>query len=122
MSAPESTFLNRRLTWIAVIITLAILAAGIWTALVVLRPAPPRTVVMTTGPAGSAYAQFGERYREILAREGIELRLVPSNGAVENLSRLLDPKAGVNVGFVQGGISGPGASRDLASLGTIGYE
>jgi len=77
---------------------------------------------MTTGSAGSAYAEFGDRYREILAREGIELRLLPSAGAVENLARLRDPGTGVSMGFVQGGTTDPQQSPDLASLGTLTYE
>jgi TRAP-type uncharacterized transport system substrate-binding protein len=122
MSETESTFPSRRVIWIATIIVLAILVAGIWTALVVLRPAPPRTVAMTTGPVGSAYAEFANQYRAILAREGIELELLPSNGAVENLARLRDPGGEASVGFVQGGISDPDASQRVASLGTVSYE
>ena len=122
MSEAESSILHRRFLWIAAVVTLAFLGAGIWVALVLLQPAPPRTVVMTTGPAGSPYAEFGSQYRDILAREGIELRLSPSAGAVENLARLQDPRAGVSVGFVQGGIKLPQQSQELASLGTISYE
>ncbi len=41
--------------------------AGLIVAFSVLNPTPPRTVVMSTGPAGSAYAAFAEQYREHFA-------------------------------------------------------
>ena len=99
---------------LVVVVSVAIVA--------ILNPPPPRTVVMTTGPQGSAYAEFGERYRALLAKEGIELQLRPSAGAVENLGHLRDPRSGVDVGFVQGGIGNLQQSADLVSLGTLFYE
>ncbi len=87
-----------------------------------LHPLPPRVITMATGPEGSAYATFGKRYKILLAKEGIELRLVPTAGALDNLTRLRDPKSGVQVGFVMGGLADETDSTDLLSLGTIGYE
>jgi len=113
---------HRRFVWTASLVTLAVFAAAVWVTLALFEPTPPRTVVMTTGSPGDAYAQFGERYREFLAREGIELTLLPSAGAVENLTRLNDPRSGVSVGFVQGGTTDPQQSPDLASLGTLTFE
>ncbi len=82
---------------------------------------PPRTVVMATGPEGGAYAEFGPRYRALLRRSGVDLRLVPTAGAVENLARLRDPRSGVSVGFVMAGLAGA-QGNGLLSLGTIAYE
>jgi TRAP-type uncharacterized transport system substrate-binding protein len=65
---------------------------------------------------------LAQRYKRILARSGVELRLMPSTGAVENLKRLNDRSAGVNVGFVQGGLTSEDQSPDLVSLGTLFYE
>src|SRR4051812_12830515 len=90
--------------------------------LAVLSPAPPRTVLMATGTQGSAYAEFGERYRELLARHGVKLELVSTNGAVDNLAKLNDPNSGVSVAFVQGGIADAALGPELASLGTLFYE
>lgn len=78
--------------------------------------------MIATGPPGSIYAQTAERYREILARDGVRLRLVPTNGAVENLARLRDSRSGVSVGFVQAGTTSRQQSPDLVSLGTVFYE
>jgi hypothetical protein len=44
------------------------------------RPAPPDKVVMSSGADGGAYDAFAKRYREILARDGVELVLQPSAG------------------------------------------
>jgi len=58
---------------------------------------PPRAVSISTGAPGEAYQEFAERYRAILKKSGVELRLLPSAGAVENLARLLDRSSGVSV-------------------------
>ncbi|HTO75468.1 MAG TPA: TAXI family TRAP transporter solute-binding subunit [Thermoanaerobaculia bacterium] len=89
---------------------------------VVGRGLPPRTVVMTTGPEGSAYQEFGEKYRAALARDGIRLELRPSLGNLENLARLNDASSGVSVGFVASGLTTEKASPGIESLGTISYE
>jgi TRAP-type uncharacterized transport system substrate-binding protein len=92
------------------------------TLLAVLSPAPPRTVLMATGAQGSAYAEFGERYRELLARHGVTLQLVSTNGAVDNVRMLGDASSGVSVAFVQGGIADAAQAPELVSLGTVFYE
>ncbi|HEX7111269.1 MAG TPA: TAXI family TRAP transporter solute-binding subunit [Mizugakiibacter sp.] len=102
-----------------VLIALALLAV----AYVLLDPAPPRRVVLATGPEGSAYAEFGKRYAAELARFGIRVELRPTMGARENLRLLRDAKAPVDLGFVQGG-SGDSdeAESGLVSLGSVNYE
>ncbi len=90
--------------------------------LVVSRGLPPRTIVMTTGPEGSAYSAFGERYRAALARDGIRMELKPSHGNLENLARLKDASSGVSVGFVAGGLTTEEASPQIESLGTTAYD
>jgi TRAP-type uncharacterized transport system substrate-binding protein len=81
----------------------------------------PDNITMTTGFEGGAYAIFGERYQQILAREKIHLALLPSSGSVENLKRLNDKSHRVDAGFVQGGTSSPSEANNLFSLGSIGY-
>jgi TRAP-type uncharacterized transport system substrate-binding protein len=94
----------------------------LWALFAALRPFPGRDVSIATGPVGSAYAQIAERYRAILARDGVRLHLVPTNGAVENLERLRSARAGVDAGFVQAGITSERDSPELVSLGTVFYE
>jgi TRAP-type uncharacterized transport system substrate-binding protein len=85
-------------------------------------PAPPRTLVMTTGVEGRTYAALGERYRQILARSHVRLKLLSSSGAVENLRRLRDKSLAVDVGFLQGGTSSSSEAPNLVSLGSISYS
>ena len=71
----------------------------------------PDNLIMTTGFEGGSYANFGERYRQILAREKIHLKLLPSSGSVENLKRLNDKSYRVDAGFVQDGTSSPSEAK-----------
>ena len=70
----------------------------------VVRPLPPKTVIMTTGAEGLSYMGYGERYNEILARSDVRLKLIDSSGSVENCDRLRDSSFAVDVGFVEGGV------------------
>ncbi len=84
-------------------------------------PAPPRTVVMTTGMEGGSFAVFGELYRQVLARDQVRIELLPSSGSVENVKRLMDKSLAVDVGFIQGGTSSSAEATNLVSLGGICY-
>jgi len=77
---------------------------------------------MATGPEGGTFYEAGSRYREIFARAGIELKLLPTGGSLENLARLRDPRSNVDVGFLQSGITSRKEAPGLESLGTIFYE
>jgi len=103
-----------------ILIAIALLIAAYF----VLDPAPPRRVVLATGPEGTAYAEFGKRYAAELARFGIQVELRPSMGARENLRLLRDPKELVDLGFVQGGSSEDQETQSagLVSLGSVNYE
>jgi TRAP-type uncharacterized transport system substrate-binding protein len=100
-------------------------------AYLVLQPQPPRRVVLATGIPQGAYAEFGGRYKTLLARHGIIVELRPTQGAAENLALLRDPASGVDIAFVQGGadpVGGDAATRDaeagveLVSLGSLFHE
>ena len=106
-----------------------ILAAAFWIASRYIKPSPPSVMTMTTGFAGSPYALFAQRYRDILAINGVKLELLPSLGASENLARLRDPNQPVDVGFVQGGMATlakgetlPEDTPKLVSLGSLAIE
>jgi TRAP-type uncharacterized transport system substrate-binding protein len=88
----------------------AVLFAG---AYYFLKPAPPKRVVLATGPEQSAYAAFGLQYQAELKRSGIEVVLRPTLGSGENLRLLLDEKENVQIAFVRGG-SGD-SRRDAAA-------
>lgn len=87
-----------------------------------LDPNPPKRVTLATGPAQSAYEEFGKRYARILAKDGITVDLLPSEGSAANLQLLREGKA--DLGFVQGGTSeaGPVSEDSLESLGSLFLE
>jgi hypothetical protein len=87
-----------------------------------LNPNPPKTVTLATGPAQSAYEEFGKRYQKALAADGIEVVLLPSEGSSHNLQLLREGKA--DVAFVQGGTAQlrPEDAEELVSLGSLFVE
>jgi len=97
-------------------VTLLVLAYG-W-----LDPNPPKRVTLATGPAQSAYEEFGKRYAKILAQDGIDVLLLPSQGSADNFQLLREGKA--DLGFVQGGTSEvrPEDEAMLESLGSLFVE
>ncbi len=101
----------------------ALLAVGLLVlAYLWLDPTPPKRVTLATGPAQSAYDEFGKRYKKALAVNGIEVVLLPSEGSSANLQLLREGKA--DLGFVQGG-SGDIATDEentIESLGSLFVE
>ncbi len=85
-------------------------------------PFPPRTLTMVTGPPGSAYDEVARRYQEVLRNAGINLRVIRTEGGVENLARLQDPASGVKVGFLESGLTSQQESPNLLSLGTVSLD
>lgn len=81
--------------------------------------APPRVLTLTSGPPGSAFERYARSYRDRLASNGVTLRILPSQGSLENLERLENPDERVDVGFVQGGVSGGTNTHSLVSLGSL---
>ena len=113
----------RRLVAVAALIaTAALIFLGVWMAFSLLRPTPPRSASLAVGPEGSFDAEVAKLYRDLLARNGIDLKLVPTDGAVQAVSRLNDPKSGISIAIVPGGITNQQQSPDLVSLGTLYYE
>jgi len=100
-----------------------LLLAGLLAALVwVLDPAPPGELVISSGPEGSAFHNNAKKYQTILARNGIRLVVLPSEGSQENLSRLRDPKSRVDIGFVLDGSAAEAANDKLVSLGSVSHQ
>ena len=108
-----------------VLIALLLLAG----AYILLDPAPPKRVVLATGPEQSDYAEFGKRYAAELKRYGIEVILRPTQGSSENRRALRDSAQAVDLGFVRGGSSDAERVADeeksavpLVSLGSLYLE
>jgi hypothetical protein len=87
-----------------------------------LNPNPPKQVTLATGPAQSAYEEFGKRYAKALKADGITVNLITTEGSAANLQLLRDGK--VDLGFVQGGTSDytDADKENLESLGSLFLE
>jgi TRAP-type uncharacterized transport system substrate-binding protein len=103
------------------IILALVLLVSLMSIIIARQFASPDRLIMTTGFERGAYTILGERYQQILAREKVQLKLLPSSGSIENLKRLKDKISRVDAGFVQDGTSSLSEAENLVSLGAIGY-
>ena len=109
-----------------VLLAVLLLALAYWW----LDPVPPKRVILATGPAQSAYDEFGKRYAKSLSNRRIEVVLLPSEGSSANLQLLREGKA--DLGFVQGGsddttganvqVLGATPESTIESLGSLFVE
>jgi TRAP-type uncharacterized transport system substrate-binding protein len=104
------------------LLAVVLVGATLWVSIQLPIPAPPRRIVLASGPEFGLYHQHALRYREFLARNGIEVELRRSSGAGENIELLLDPASGVDVAFVQGGLKQPPRTDGLVMLISLYYE
>ena len=116
---PATEFLRHHWPAIIIGVTAAAIACA---AVAMLGNMPPHRIVMATGPEGEAYYRIGERYREALARENVEVQLVATAGSVGNLALLRDARGGASAALIEGGIPDVGDISQLESLGTVFYE
>ncbi|WFS62879.1 TAXI family TRAP transporter solute-binding subunit [Pseudodesulfovibrio thermohalotolerans] len=99
-----------------------LLALALWVTFQFVKPLPPDKVTIVTGGESGAYYAFAARYAEFFHKHGFELEVRTSNGSMDNLSIIDDPKSGVQAAFMQGGIASPEEHPDLESLGSLYYE
>jgi TRAP-type uncharacterized transport system substrate-binding protein len=114
------------LTFGPFVLLAVLLLAG---AFLLLKPTPPKHVVLATGPDQSDYSEFGKRYADELARYGIKVVLRATEGSSGNRRLLKDEKEAVDFGFVRGGSGEALRAEDeeqkgvpLVSLGSLFYE
>ncbi|MEL6373488.1 MAG: TAXI family TRAP transporter solute-binding subunit [Pseudomonadota bacterium] len=126
---PESDLL------IFVLVAMAVALVAFWYASRFIEPAPPRTITMSTGSKTGAYYRYGKLFAKELAREGITVKVVTSNGSTENIQRLMLEGDGdgvevdaantpdvADVAFVQGGLETDALRAKVYSLGRLYLE
>jgi TRAP-type uncharacterized transport system substrate-binding protein len=111
--------LGRAAALSAVVLILVVLVLGIF---LFFYLAPPSTITITSGPEGSTFRRTAERYAKILQRNGVSLKILPSEGSGDNIKRLADPSSKVDIGFVQSGVNKGIKTDKLVSLGSISYQ
>ncbi len=101
-----------------IFIFVVVITATFW----FIKSAPPDTIIITSGDSETRLYKTAEKYKKILARNGVKLIILKSEGSLENLERLKNPSFKVNVGFVQTGVAKGQNIDNLVSLGSISYQ
>src|SRR5512143_1338301 len=83
--------------------------------------APPRTIIITSGPEGSIFRRNAEKYGKILARNGVKLESLPSQGSQAHINRLAEPACKVDIGVARGRVAGALDIHELTALGSVSY-
>ena len=109
-------------SWVTCLLAVVLVFAAVFW---FFHSAPPHTITLTSGPKGSSFESTALKYQAILEKKGVTLQIVPSAGAEENLQRLQNPAAGVDVGFVQGGVTNRTdgtKTNPVVSLGSLSFQ
>jgi TRAP-type uncharacterized transport system substrate-binding protein len=114
----RSLWLDRAQTVVPVLIVCAL---AIFAALHFVRPAPPTKITLAAGPPGSRFNTVAQQYQKILAKNGITLKILATDGSLDNLHRLLSAKPSADLALVQTGTAGTSDTGDLVSLGSVFY-
>jgi TRAP-type uncharacterized transport system substrate-binding protein len=85
------------------LILLALLFGAVSVVLRQLDLLPPQELTIAAGAPGTAYHDSAVAYRDVLARDDIELTILETRGSVDNAS-LLGPEDGPDIALVQGGV------------------
>jgi hypothetical protein len=108
-----------RLSLVILIASAAIVVAALYVTYRLVDPLPPHHLAIAAGMAGSGYDNFARQYARLLARQGVELEIRSSAGAVEDLDLLRDPASGVQAALTTFGFTQPADGDTLNSLGGI---
>ncbi len=103
--------------WVLIKLPIAIAAvalmAWLWK---VWLPMPPTELSLSAGRADGVYHAYAQRYAEQFAQQGVTLRVLESEGSVQNLQRLYGESAPqADLAFIQGGIGYPPAEHESSS-------
>lgn len=81
------------------------------------NPLPPSRISLASGQANSSLEVWAKRYQQYFLEAGINLELVSTKGAQENIDLINNKK--VHVALSQGGM--PVNREGISSLGSIGF-
>ncbi|MDX1401837.1 MAG: TAXI family TRAP transporter solute-binding subunit, partial [Kiloniellales bacterium] len=107
--------------WAYVIVAILVSALAFYIAFRFVEPPPPSHVTIASGGEGGAYFEFAQEYRDILAREGIDLEVLETAGSVANLELLSDAQSAVDLALLQGGIITE-SPENLTALASVFIE
>lgn len=91
-----------------------------------IAPPPPKVLRFAAGAKDGFYHEDALAYKTALAAEGVDVVLVDTEGAVDNLHRLIDQPDKVDVALVQGGLTSElpdtDAAKQVVALAGLFYE
>ena len=90
--------------------------------IIYLKPFPFSGITIATSYKGGDWYQFGEGAITPLKERGIHVDVVATNGTIENVEALIDPKSEVNAGFVYAAALSESQQKQLYSLGSVSYD
>jgi uncharacterized protein len=99
-----------------------LVVGGFWLASRFVSPAPPSKLVVAAATKGSPYYEAAQRYRGVLAQNGVTLEVLETKGSLENMSLIKDASSGVAAAFLQGGIASSKDIPEAYSIGRVFYE
>jgi len=106
----------------ALLALLALLIVFVFGVLWTLIPPPPKSIAIATGFQDGLYYRFGERMQSSLKKEGVELQVLKTGGTQDNLALLADPKSGVDLAMIQGGVAEVSQYPHFVSIAGMFYE
>jgi TRAP-type uncharacterized transport system substrate-binding protein len=104
---------------------LVAIASGVavaWLALWYFIPAPPTAVTIAAGLRGGSFEYVARRYQERLARHHVKLNIRFTDGSLDSLQLVRNPKSGVDAAFSLGGVTNSAETPGVVSLGRINYS
>jgi uncharacterized protein len=93
--------------------------AAFWFASRYVKPAPPKSFVLSAATKGSPYYELAAQFKEEMAKLGVTLDIRESQGSFDNLKGLKDEHSDVQAGMVQGGLANSIDAPDLFSMGRL---
>lgn len=106
----------------ALLALLTLLIVFVFGVLWTLIPVPPKSIAIATGFQDGLYYRFGERMQSSLKKQGVELRVLKTGGTQDNLALLADPKSGVDLAMIQGGVADMSQYPHFVSIAGMFYE
>jgi TRAP transporter TAXI family solute receptor len=104
---------------LAILVLVIVFVFGVMLTLI---PAPPKSIAIATGFQDGLYYRFGERMQSSLKKEGVGLQVLTTGGTLDNLALLADPKSGVDLAMIQGGVADVAQYPQLVSIAGMFYE
>lgn len=101
-------------TWTVGLVVLICLALFLF-----VNSAAPTKLTITAGEEGSIFHNNALKYKALLAKEGVTLTILSSNGSIDNLNKLTDKRVNVDIGFVQSGVAENININKLMSLAAL---